>query len=123
MKLGSHRVIIAIFVAIFALSCHDNLHLRKDETKLRSDILTMLPENCTTGEAKQVFVDLGYKLETMNENLAYKNNDQRIGDSHFVVILGHYQGIPFQVWVSAAVVFDEDGRLLDVFVKKDEDSM
>ena len=51
-------------------------------------------------------------------NFARVRQPGRIGTQHLRASLGDYQGIPFEVNVTAFWGFDADGKLIDIWVWK-----
>lgn len=101
--------------------------LRRSESTIEAKLLREAPLGSSTEQVGAMIRRHGWKLSYPLANTGFY--DQRaprpreVGAKHFRASLGDYQGIPFKANVTAFWGFDENDKLIDLWVWKTWDGL
>ena len=129
--------ILVIVVGVIVISCSSN-PLRKSEARIRESILDLTPigmsmddiikmvESKEEWEPPRVNYEYGVLYDKRMRRFRYGNyiealseNFDITGEKSIDITMGHYSGFLVEVYVTAWWAFDEDSKLIDVFVYKE----
>lgn len=100
--------------------------LRKSEARIQQDILEVAPIGSDMSTVISMLQQKGYEIVWINRNSGF--SDQRVrpakvkGEMSIRSNFGDYRGFIFMVNVTVFFAFDEEGKLLDVWVWKTKDA-
>lgn len=123
------RTVIVILVVVGAMSVvaawQAGNPLRRSEAEIRNRILGATPLETPFRDVRDIVERNGWSIgsESQEEGAFDQRSLQprKVGERHIWALLGHY-GLPFPTYVSARWAFDENGRLIDVWVEKTIDA-
>jgi hypothetical protein len=101
--------------------------LRRSEAHIRSKLLRDTPLGTDLTAVHQYIIRNGWKISYVREDGGFL--DQRtapsksVGEKSIRASLGDYQDLPFKANVTVFWGFDEDSRLIDVWVWKTRDGL
>jgi hypothetical protein len=105
--------------------------LRRDEAYIHDWLLRQAPIGSSVGEVKSIIAKHGWKLDCDWQSTAEHpplSHSERMypyvaGSRVIGAYLGHYQGLPWRIDVDVFWGYDSQGKLIDVYVRKDADSL
>lgn len=124
-------IIFIVFASIIVISNYNSFYLRFDEGKIREKIL----KEISIGSSKEKVLEYckrkiyvsqhikNYGYNSSNRKSIYYNKS--IGASHIQVSIGDYKSLFFYIFhvdVISYWIFDENDNLIEIIVKKYEDS-
>ncbi len=142
------KKIICIFVPILIMAAlitvvgyvnlssplmQNKAQIKKENVQVREYVLSILPLGTDMDTAQQIITnhpiweidlvseDRGYGIGTDSRPSGYEK--VMVGEKSIQIHLGEYKGILMTTGVLAFLGFDENGKLIDVAVRKDIDSL
>lgn len=116
-----------IGVAVFAIVWAARNPLRRPETAIQADLLRQAPLGSTTAQVEAMIQRHDWKLSYPLANTGFYDQRTRpareTGAKHLRASLGNYQDIPWEANVTVFWGFDENGRLIDLWVWKTWDGL
>ena len=101
--------------------------LRYSENHIKGQLLRRAPLGTTMTDVQQLIESKGWVVSDYRDDVGFF--DQRpaanaiVGKKHIRAELGSYQDIPFRAYVTVFWGFDEQSRLIDVWVWKTWDGL
>jgi hypothetical protein len=96
------------------------------EGSIKNWLLWKAPLGSSISDVKALITHQGWRLENdwqgTNSPTSPTDYPYVTGTHILVAYLGHYQGIPWRADVDAFWGFDDQGRLIDLYVRKDYDA-
>jgi hypothetical protein len=100
--------------------------LRWPTGSIKNWLLGKAPLGSSVSEVKAVIAQQGWRLDLDwqgTNSLTSARDYPYVKGTHIInAYLGHYQGIPFRADIDAFWGFDDQGKLIDLHVRKDYDA-
>ena len=131
MKMKKMVILLSVFLAVILswflyLVFSGTMFMYRSEKKIEEKLLSRTPVGTSLEEVREYLKGTGFSVTGDRSLGHYVGIGPRrgliIGDHRIGVLIGIYQGIPWEVWVSAFWIF-EKGDLTEVLVIKEYDSL
>lgn len=100
---------------------------RRSEQSIRERLLRETPQGSTYSAVLNYAKKKSWPTTEQSTGLETKNIGQFparvVGKRAIKAYLGHYRGLPWRIDVDCFWVFDENDRLIDIFVSKETDAL
>ncbi len=127
----ARRIQLLVVVAVLTIAVNagaaGEFSLRRSEATIRDRILDEVPLGSSMSQVEQQIARHGWKLGQVSTDRGFEDQRMRpstvTGAKSIDAWLGDYRGFLFMVDVRVFWGFDVNGALIDVWVRKTEDSL
>lgn len=120
----SPRLILA---AVLTLLMASGCDLRRSESSIRTVLLEKAPLGSSMNDVRSLIQAESWEVAYDDESRGFLDQRVRpskvVGSASIRAELGSYQGLPWRVYVTVFWGFDNEGRLIDVWVWKTLDAL
>ena len=115
---------VILGIVLCALVLVWRVPLWHDKAWIRAWLLDQTPIGCSSSNVRAIIAERGWRIMEDREGVGVPlgNHGQAVGVARIYCHLGSYRSPVFETAVSASWAFDENGRLLDIVVRKDTDA-
>ena len=131
MKMKKMVILVSVFLAVILswflyLVFSGTMFMYRSEKNIEEKLLSKTPVGTGLEEVREYLKGTGFSITEDSSPGHYVGIGPRrgliIGDHSIGVLIGEYQGIPWEVSVSAFWIF-EKGGLTEILVRKDYDGL
>ena len=101
--------------------------LRRSDDHIRGQLLRHTPLGTNMTDVRKFIESKGWKVDQYREDVGFLDQRTRpntvVGKKHIRAELGAYQDIPWRAYVTVFWGFDEQSRLIDIWVWKAWDAL
>ena len=117
------RVILWIIAVIFIIkSCLWLNPLRRCECEIKSWVLKSIPYGTHINDVESTANKKGWDTKKGYHGDSYNTTRYKIGTESMRIKIGEYSGL-FRTAVIIFPIFDNDGKLIEIYVEKHTDSL
>ena len=126
MVVFASAFLAVIFSWFLYLIFSGTMFMYRSEKKIEEKLLSRTPVGTGLEEVREYLKGTGFSVRGDSSSGHYIGSGPRrgltIGDHSIRVLIGRYQGIPWEVWVSVFWIF-EKGDLIEVLAIKDYNTL